>query len=160
MERLISSVQDQIKLLKKDLKEAHDQISAHQATTTPTAALATTSAVTVAAALPPPLAPAQLPPLATAQPPPPAPARHLYQGYHIPRRAHIFNHLTGSWIGDLLAASYVGKKGSLCPTARPAQSSNACCANKRALTLAAHLEDNYWSCLQWRMMPKNPLMYS
>ena len=81
MERLISSMQDQIRLLKKDLKEAHDQISAHQTTTTPTVALATTSAVTVAAAHPPPLAPTQPPPLATAQPPPPAPARHLYQGY-------------------------------------------------------------------------------
>ena len=81
MERLISSMQDQIGLLKKDLKEAHDQNSAHQATATPTAALATTSAVTVAAAHPPPLAPAQPPPLATAQPPPPAPVRHLYQGY-------------------------------------------------------------------------------
>ena len=73
MEHLISSRQDQIRLLKKDLKEAHDQISAHQATATPTAALATTSAVTVATAHP--------PPLATAQPPSPAPARHLYQGY-------------------------------------------------------------------------------
>ena len=81
MERLISSMQDQIRLLKKDLKEAHDQISAHQATTTPTAALAATSAVTVAAAHPPPLAPAQPPPLATAQPPPLVPACHLYQGY-------------------------------------------------------------------------------
>ena len=77
MERLISSMQDQIRLL----KEAHDQISAHQATATPTGALTTTSAVTVAVAHPPPLAPAQPPPLATAQSPPPAPARHLSQGY-------------------------------------------------------------------------------
>ena len=75
MERLISSMQDQIKLL----KEAHDQISTHQATATPTTALAATPAVTVAAAHPPSLA--QLPPLATAQPPPPSPARHLYQDY-------------------------------------------------------------------------------
>ena len=81
LERLISSMQDQIRLLKKDLKDAHDQISAHQTTTTPTAALAATLAVTVAAAHPPPLAPAQPPPLATAQPPPTEPARHLYQGY-------------------------------------------------------------------------------
>ena len=91
MERLISSMQDQIGLLKKDLKEAHDQISAHQATATPTTAPAATSAVTVAAVHPPPLAQlpplaqppplAQLPPLATAQPPPPSPARHLYQKY-------------------------------------------------------------------------------
>ena len=75
MERLISSMQDQIRLL----KEAHDQISTHQATATPTTALAATPAVTVADAHPPPLA--QLPPLATAQPPPPSPARHLYQDY-------------------------------------------------------------------------------
>ena len=80
-ESLISSMQDQIRLLKKDLKDAHDQTSAHQTTATPTAALAATSAVTVAAAHPPPLAPAQPPPLANAQPSPTAPARHLYQGY-------------------------------------------------------------------------------
>ena len=36
MERLITAMQDQIRLLKKDLKDAHDQISA---STTPTAAL-------------------------------------------------------------------------------------------------------------------------
>ena len=78
MEHLIS-MQDQIRLLKKDLKEAHDQISTHQATATPTTALAATSTVTVAATHPPPLT--QPPPLATAQPPPPSPARHFYQGY-------------------------------------------------------------------------------
>ena len=81
MECLISSMQDQIRLTKKDLKDAHDQISAHQTTTTPTAALAATPTVTVAAAHTPPLAPAQPPPFTTAQPPPAAPARHLYQGY-------------------------------------------------------------------------------
>ena len=79
MESLISAMQDQIRLLKKDLKEAHDQISTHQASTTPTAALAASPAVTVDAAHPPPLA--QLPPLATAQPSPPSPAHHLYQDY-------------------------------------------------------------------------------
>ena len=79
MERLISTMQDQIRLLKKDLKEAHDQITTHQASATPTAALAATPAATVAIAHPPPLA--QPPPLATAQPPPPSPARHLYQDY-------------------------------------------------------------------------------
>ena len=95
MERLISAMRDEIRLLKKDLKEANDQISMHQATATPTTALAATSAVTVAAAhppplaqppplataQPPPLATPQPPPLATAQPPPPSPARHLYQVY-------------------------------------------------------------------------------
>ena len=73
IERLISSMQDQIRLLKKDLKDAHEQIATHQATATTTAALAATPASTVAAA--------QLPPPIPVQPPPPAPARHLYQGY-------------------------------------------------------------------------------
>ena len=79
MERLISAMQDQIRLLKKDLKEAHDQITTHQASATLTATLAASPATTVAAAHPPPLA--QPPPLATAQPPPTAPARHFYQDY-------------------------------------------------------------------------------
>ena len=79
MERLISAMQYQIRLLKKNLKEANDQISTHQATATSTTALAATPAVTLAAAHPLPLA--QPPPLATAQPPPPSPARHLYQDY-------------------------------------------------------------------------------
>ena len=95
MERLIAAMQDQIRLLKKDLKDANDQISAHQAFATPTAALAASPTATVAAAHPPPLAQppsmaaaqppslaaAQPPPLATAQPPPYPPARYLYQDY-------------------------------------------------------------------------------
>ena len=92
MERLITAMQDQIRLLKKDLKDTHDQISA---SATPTAALAASPTATVAAAhlpplaqppslaatQPPPPAIAQLPPLAIAQPPPHPPARHLYQDY-------------------------------------------------------------------------------
>ena len=95
MERLITTMQDQIRLLKKDLKDAHDQISAHQASATPTAALAASPTATVdaahlsplaqptsmAAAQPPSMAAAQPPPLAAAQPPPYPPARHLYQDY-------------------------------------------------------------------------------
>ena len=67
MERLISTMQDQIRILKKDLKEAHGQIAAHKAVATPAAALAAVPAPTVAAGQPP--------------PPAPAPARHLYQEY-------------------------------------------------------------------------------
>ena len=59
MESLISPIQDQIRLFKKDLKDAREQIA------TLTAALTATPASTVA----------------TAQPPPPAPARHSYKGY-------------------------------------------------------------------------------
>ena len=154
MERLITSVQDQIRLLKKDLKEAHDQISTHQAAATPTAALAATSAVTVAAAHPPPLA--QLPPLAAAKPHPPSPARPSTHG--IPRKDHISSHLAGSWIGDLPAASCVGKKDILYQTARPAQSSSACCVNKRVVTLVAHLKDMSWNCYPQKMVIKTPLM--
>ena len=100
MERLITAMQDQIRFLKRDLKDAHDQISV---SATPTAALAASPTATVAAAhlpplaqppsmaaaqppslaatQPPPPAAAQPPPLATAQPPPYRPARHLYQDY-------------------------------------------------------------------------------
>ena len=53
MERLITAMQDHIRLLKKDLKDAHDQISA---SATPTAALAALPTATVAAAHLPPLA--------------------------------------------------------------------------------------------------------
>ena len=60
-------MQDQIQILKKDLKEANEQITAHKAAATPANALAAVPAPTVAAAQPP--------------PPTPAPARHLYQEY-------------------------------------------------------------------------------
>ena len=73
MERLISTMQDQVRLLKKDVKDAHEQIATHKTSATPTAALAAIPAPTVAAAQSPPPAPAQLPP--------PASTRHLYQGY-------------------------------------------------------------------------------
>ena len=59
MERLVSTMQEQIRILKKDLEEANEQIATHKA-------LATVPAPTVAAT----------------QPPPPAPARHLYQEYN------------------------------------------------------------------------------
>ena len=87
MKRLIAAMQDQIRLLKKDLKDAHEQISAHQASTTPTATLAASPTATIAAAQPPPLAQppsltaAQPPPMATAQLPRYPPAHHLYQDY-------------------------------------------------------------------------------
>ena len=100
MERLIAAMQDQIRLLKMDLKDAQNQISA---STIPTAALAASPTATaaaahlpplaqpplraaahppsLAAAQPPPPAAAQPHPLATAQQPPYPPACHLYQDY-------------------------------------------------------------------------------
>ena len=68
MERLINTMQDQIRLLKKDLKEANEQIAAHKAAALPVAATATVPAPAAATAV-------------AAQPAPVAPARHIYQDY-------------------------------------------------------------------------------
>ena len=93
MEQIILSMQEQIRILSKDLKKAHEQMVPQAAAATPTAALAASPAATVAAAQPPPIAPppaiahaqppptAPLPPLATAQPPPYPPGRQLYPDY-------------------------------------------------------------------------------
>ena len=93
MEQIILSMQDQIRILTKDLKSAHEQMASQATAATPTAALAAPSAATVAAAQPPPVAapPAMasahpppatpLPPLATAQPPPYPPGCQLYPDY-------------------------------------------------------------------------------
>ena len=68
MEHLVSTMQDQIRLLKKDLKEANDQIAAHRAAAPPVAAMAAVPNPATATA-------------AAAQPPPAASARHIYQDY-------------------------------------------------------------------------------
>ena len=93
MEQIILSMQDQIRILTKDLKSAHEQMASHSTATTPTAALAAPAAATVAAAQPLPVAspPAMaiahspptdpLSPLATAQPPPYPPGHQLYPDY-------------------------------------------------------------------------------
>ena len=64
VERLISTMQDQIRLLKKDLREANDQIAAHKTNAPTAAAMAAVPAPTTIAA-------------ATAQALPAAPARHI-----------------------------------------------------------------------------------
>ena len=93
LEQIVLSMQDQIRILTKDLKKAHEQMASQAAAATPNAALAATSAAKVAAAQPPPVAsppaianahppPATpLPPLATAQPPPYPPGRQMYPDY-------------------------------------------------------------------------------
>ena len=86
-------MQDQIRILTKDLKKAHEQMASQAAAATPTAALAAIPAATVAAAQPPPIASppaianthppptAPLPPLATARPPPYPPGLKMYHDY-------------------------------------------------------------------------------
>ena len=44
MERLVNTMQEQIRLLKKDLKEANEQITAHRTAAPPVAAMAAVSA--------------------------------------------------------------------------------------------------------------------
>ena len=90
MEQVIQSMQDQIRILTKDLAKAHEQMASQVAAATPTAAPPSTA---VAAAQPPPAAspPASLPvpvpsatplqPLATAQPPLYPPGRSPYPDY-------------------------------------------------------------------------------
>ena len=68
MEHLVNSMQEQIRIVKKNLKDAHEQITAHIATPLPAAAMDTTPAPTAAAA-------------AATQAPPTAPARHLDHDY-------------------------------------------------------------------------------
>ena len=92
LEQIVLAMQDQIQILTKDLKKAHEQMASQAAATTPTAALAVTPATTIAGAQPPPVASppaianahpppaAPLPPLATAQPPP-YPGRKMYPDY-------------------------------------------------------------------------------
>ena len=93
IEQIILSMQDQIRILTKDLKSAHEQMASQATAATPTAAIAAPPAATVAAAQPPPIASppamasahpppaAPLPPLATAQPPPYPPGHQLYPNY-------------------------------------------------------------------------------
>ena len=74
MEHLVSTMQEQIRILKKDLTEANKQIAAHGTTAPPVAAMAAVPAPTAVAA-----AAAQPPP--TAQAPSTAPTRHVNHDY-------------------------------------------------------------------------------
>ena len=163
MEQLILSMQDQIRILTKDLKSAHEQMAAQQASTTPTAALAASPAAMVAVAQPPPLAQppsmavahpppvaqpplmaaAQPQPLATAQPPPyPSAATYIRI---MQRKAHIFGDHADSRIGALPAAFHAAKRATLCPTALLAPSSSAFCASKHENPPAVLPEDKSWN---------------
>ena len=145
MERLANIMQDQIRILKKDHKEANEQIAAHKAAATPANALAAVPAPTVAAAQPP--------------PPTPAPARHLYQEYneyppfYRPPCRQI-------WIDDLHAAFSAERKDTSSPTAQPVQFSSASSVSKSEPALTDRLEDKYWSCRNPRTTPKLTPMYS
>ena len=142
MERLVSTMQDQIRILKKDLKEANEQITTHKAV----APLST----------PWPLSPPQpLQPLNCLLPLPLATSTRntvkILRSTPLP---------ADRWIDDHHAASSAERKATLYPTARPAQFSSAFFASKHAPAPADCLEDKYWSCRTQRTTPKLTPTYS
>ena len=154
MEQLILSMQDQIRILTKDLKSAHEQMASQSTAATPTAALAAPPAAMVAAAQPPPVA--SPPAMAIAHPPPAAPLSHNRLLTLPPvkciritgKRDHIFGHHADSRIGDLPAVFYAMKRVTL-PIAAPlAPSYSACCASRPEKPLMARLEARFSSFLR------------
>ena len=138
-------MQDQIRILKKDLKEANEQIAAHRATTPPAAAMAAIPAPAAATA-------------AAAQPPLAPPTRHIYQDYGEEPPFH--RPPAVKWIVALHVASSAVKKATSCPTVLPARSFNASFASKHAPAPVPRLEDNYWSYLPKRTTPTPTLTCS
>ena len=132
MEHLVNTVQDQIQILKKDLKEANEQIAVHKAATPPAAAMASIPAPATATS-------------AAAQPPPAAPGPPYLPG--LQRGASILPlSMLSNGSSTLHVASSAEKKSTLCPTALPGRSSNAFFANKRVPAPTPHCEDKSWSC--------------
>ena len=148
-------MQDQILILTKDLKNAHEQMASQATAATPTAALAALPAATVAAAQPPPIASpptmanahlpptAPLPPLATAQPPPYPPGRQLYPDYG--EEGPIFGLHADSQTEGLLAASYATRRAILPITDPPTPCCSAYCGNKPEKPPMAHPEARFLS---------------
>ena len=137
MEHLVSTMQDQIRILKEDLKEANEQIAAHKAATPPVAAMAAIPAPAAATA-------------AAAQPPPAAPALHVYQDYgeeppfyRPPRRQMDHRPPRCFLCGE-------GHFVSNCP-ARPVL--HAFFGNKRAPAPAPRHKDKSWSYRPKRTTP-------
>ena len=130
MERLVNTMQEQIRLLKKDLKEANEQIAAHRTAAPPVAAMAAVFAPLAATA-------------AAAQPPPASSARHIYQDYseeqpfYRPPRRQMDRRPPRCFL--------CGEEGyfmSNCPAHPVLQPSSA---SKHVPAPATRLEGKYWS---------------
>ena len=142
MERLVDTTQDQIRILKKDLQQAYEQIGAHKTAATPANALAAVPAPAIAAA--------QLPLLFL-----------LATSTRNTMRILLFTALPANrWIDDLPAASSAERKDILSPTAHPVQSSSVSFVSKSTPALADRLEDKSWSNLCLRTTPKLTVPYS
>ena len=165
-EQIILSMQDQIRILTKDLKSAHEQMASKSTAATPTAALAASPAATVAAAQPPPVASppamaiahpppaAPLPPLATAQPPPYPPGRQLYPDYR--EGGPYFGLHADSQTGGLPAAFYAMRRPISHIAAPLAPFCIAYCANKLGKPLMAHRDARFLSFLRQKAVKAPP----
>ena len=142
MERLVSTMQDQIWLLKKDLKEANKQIAANRTAAPPVAAMAAVPAPPAATA-----AAAQLPPIATST--------------RITARSPRSIALPADrWIVDPHVVSSAEKKATSCLTVLPDRSSNSFFTSRHAPVPAARHEDKSWSCRLKRTTPTQTPTYS
>ena len=125
IEQIVLSMQDQIRILTKNLKKAHDQMASQAAAATPTAALAATPAATVAAAQPLPVA---LPPaIPNAHPPPATLLPPLARCIPImEKKAPTFEPHADSQTEGLLAASCAMRRATLPIAALPAPCYSSC----------------------------------
>ena len=166
MEQLILSMQDQIRILTKDLKSAHEQMASQSTAATPTAALAVPPGATVASAQPHPVASlptmaiahlppaAPLSPLATAQPPLYPPARQMYQDYR--EEGPYFRPPRRQQDKRLPAAFYAMKRATL-PIAAPLTPSySACCASRPQKPFTARREARFSSYLRQKAVKAPP----
>ena len=145
MELLVSTMQEQIRLLKKDLKEANEQIAAHK-DHGPTCGRH-----------------------GRCPPPPPLTGPQLQQSLQplnrlLPRSPATSTRITVKslpsialpvvkWMATRHVASSAAKKATSGPTVLPAQSFNASSASKHSPASAPRLEDKYWNCQQTRTTP-------
>ena len=144
MERLVNTMQDQIRNLKKDLKEAHEEIAAHKTT-------ATRLTLWRLSLLP------QLQPLNRLRL---SPLPLATSTRNILRNPHFTVRYADRWIDDPPAASSAERKDISSPTVRLVQSSSASSTNKCVPALAARLEDKSWSYLSPRTTPRLTPTYS
>ena len=145
MERLVSTMQDQIRLLKKDLKEANEQIAVHR----------TAPCLWLPWPLFPPQPQQPLQPLNRLLPPPLATSTRITA-----RNLHSIALPADRWIIDPRVASSAEKKATLCLTALPDRSSNAFSESKHSPVPAARHEDKSWSCRLKRTTPTQTPTYS
>ena len=140
MEWLVNSMQEQICILAKDFRNAHEQNVALKASPPPTTAIAAKPAAT-----------------ATSQAPPVAPARHIYQDYgdeaafsRLPR-CQLVRHPSRCF--------FCGEEGHFIANTPPVWNYSASFAGKPTPTPARRHEDRFWSYPQLKTTLAKALTY-